>query len=138
MKIKYSYYSLRFPSELAVLCFQIQKFMNATYIDLPFLLPTESKLCEYRSTDILTYQNRRYYVANAKMDVYFKSKPYVQKRYFGVINISENAPEYVLWTTFYDEKIENLIIAFKGSRHIRIYADPMRMSATLKCDDIDV
>ena len=135
MKTKYKYYSLRFPNIIASLCFEIQHKFNATYIDLPFLLPMESELCEYRGADIITYENRKYYIANEKMDVCFKTKSHFQERCFGVINVTKSLPKYVFWTTFYDESLENLMAEFKGSSSIRVYADPARSSITLRCDD---
>ena len=138
MKIKYNYFSLRFPNKIALLCLQVQDLLNAKYIDLPFLLPVESKFCEYRDADFITYENRKYYVANDRMDVYVMDKAFAKERYFGVINISRNTFEYVLWTNFYDKKIEGMMAALKGCINIRIYNNPLRVSATIECDDDDV
>lgn len=138
MRIKYSYYSLRFPSDVALLCLQFQRTFNATYVDLPFLLPIESGLCEYRETDIITFEGREYYVANKMMDVCFKSKGRLKEHYFGVINVTNSVPEYVLWAAFFDDKVERLVAEFKGSTNVRIYTNPARISATLKCDYDDV
>lgn len=138
MKIKYNYFSLRFPDEIALLCLRIREIFNAKYIDFPILLPVESKFCEYRNTEYITYESRVYFVANERMDVHIIEKSLNQERYFGVINISRDICEYVLWTNFYDKTIESLLSTFKGNSDIRIYKKPIRISATLKCDDANV
>jgi len=136
MKTKYSYYSLRFPSSIASLCHRIQAEFDATYMDLPFMLPLESELCEYRETNVIVFENREYYVASEKMDVCFKSQSHLKERLFGVINITKDDPKYVLWSVFYDEKLEGLLSGFKGSICLRKYNDPVRCCVTLKCDDV--
>lgn len=138
MKIRYSYYSLRFPSNIASICVQFEKELNARYVDLPFLLPTESKVCEYKGADIIEYKSEKYYVANKEMDVCFYSPIYLNNRCFGVISISEEVQMYVLWTNFYDEKIHEIITNFSGENSARVFSNPHRVSVTLKCGDMDV
>lgn len=136
MKTKYSYYSLRFPNSIASLCHQIQTEFDATYMDLPFMLPLESKLCEYRETNVIFFENREYYVASDKMDVCFKSQSHLRDRLFGVINITKDVPKYVLWSNFYDKKFKGILLEFKGSINLRTYNTPAHCCVTLKCDDV--
>ena len=138
MKIKYSYYSLRFPKDIALLCFKVQENLNASYLDLPFLLPVGSAICEYNESYIIAFESKNFFVANEKMDVCLKTDKHSDVRYFGVINITSSDPEYVFWTTFFDERLTELISSFKGSSQIRRYSNPMRMSATLKSGGSDV
>lgn len=134
MKIKFSYYSLRFSAPIAWFCHRLSEEFNAEYIDLPFLLPTESGLCEYKASKIITFENRAYYVADENADIHFKSIEYSQGLYFGVINITRSVPEYVLWATFYDEEIGRMLKESNVASHLRVYANPNRFSATLKCN----
>lgn len=136
MKTKFSYYSLRFPDRIASLCLRIQENLCASYIDLPFLLPLESKLCEYRECETIIFENREYFAANGKMDVCFKSKRALREKLFGVINVTESVPEYVLWTTFYNEELKALLAEWTEDEKIRVYPNPARCSVTIKCHDL--
>ena len=138
MKIKYSYYSLRFSSELASLCFRFQEELDAEYIDLPFMLPTEAKTCEYRNAKIITFENEKYYIANKDVDIFFRPKHYLDGRFFGLINITDSITRYVFWANFYEEKIVDILSSFEGMIQFRIFENPSRISATLECGDINV
>lgn len=138
MKIKYSYYQLRFPDDVAMILHRVQEELDAVYIDIPFLLPKESKICEFNGSKIATFENKEYFIATEGMDVCFKAEEYLKERYFGLINITRGVPCYILWTTFYDDKLEFILTAFKGKCNIRTYTNPMRASVMLECGDINV
>lgn len=138
MKIKYNYYSLRFPNNVASICAKVEDELEAKFIDLPFMLPIESEACKYNYADIITFENEDYYVADKNTDVLFRPEASSNSKYFGVINITDNAPKYILWTNFYSLEIERLIADFEGNSHIRVFPNPYRISAILECGDINV
>lgn len=144
MKSTYSYFSLRFPATLAKLCHRVEDEFNASYFDLPILLPTDSMECKYEGADTISFQGKDFFLANEKTDVCFKVSDFLQIHCFGLINISTEQewgdnhhcllePElrYVFWTNFFDEKLIELLDVFEGVRDIRIYSNPVRVSATL-------
>ena len=129
---------LRFPKEVAAICPKVQETFDAVYVDLPFLLPIESDICKFFGTTTITYESKEYFVATAGMDVCFKTEEFLKERCYGLINISSGASCYLLWTTFYDDKLEFILTAFKGKYNIQTYVDPMRASIILECGDINV
>lgn len=144
MKKQYSYFSLRFPSTLAKLCLQVEDTFNASYFDLPILLPTDSMKCKYEDANTISFQGKDFFLATEKTDVCFKVCDYLQIRCFGMINISTEQgwednqhcslkPElkYIFWANFCNEKLIRLLDMFKGMCDIRIYSNPVRVSATL-------
>lgn len=147
MKNKYSYFSLRYPENLAALCHWVKEELNASYFDLPFLLPIKSTKCRYNDTDTISFHGRDFFMANEKMDVCFGSNKCLQTRCFGLINISTVSqwkdnqpclpkiePKYVFWSNFCDDKLVGQLDAFEGMCDIRIYSNPVRVSATLVCN----
>ena len=136
---------MMFPDDLATLCHCVEDKLNASYFDLPFLLPIDSTNCKYNGTDTISFLGKVFFQANEKMDVCFEVSGYLQERCFGLINIStvshwedsrlypsELEPKYVFWSNFCDDELIGILNAFKeGQRDIRIYADPVRVSATL-------
>ena len=133
-----------FPDDLATLCHCVEDKLNASYFDLPFLLPIDSTKCKYNGTDTISFLGKVFFQANEKMDVCFEVSGYLQVRCFGLINIStvshwkdsqlcpaELVPKYVFWSNFCDDELIGILDAFKGKCDIRIYAAPVRVSATL-------
>lgn len=144
MKSTYSYFSLRFPIKLAKICHCVADELNASYIDLPYLLPIDSVTCKYRYADTISFIGRDFFWANEKIDVCFLTSKTFPPRCFGLINISQGQYfvdicsqrtelKYIFWSNFYDDKIKELLNSFDGARDIRVYADPERISATLRC-----
>lgn len=144
MKNAYSYFSLRFPATLARICHRVEDELNASYLDLPHLLPIDSANCKYRYADTISFLGREFSVANEKIDVCLLACKTLPSRCFGLINISQghncvdisshNAElKYIFWSNFYDKKLKDILDSFDGGQEIRVYTDPERVSATLKC-----
>ena len=138
MKIKYSYFQLRFPKDVAVLLQRIQDELNAVYLDIPFLLPEETKICKFNGGETLVFDNKVFYVASKEVDVCFDDKKYASGRFFGLLNVSSNYPCYVLWTTFWDDNLTTFLSDFNGEYYARTYSNLARASITLKWGDINV
>lgn len=105
MKIKYDLFSLRFPARIAELCRLLKVEYNGTYLDLPFILPCGARFCVYNNSELITYGKKQYYLATENTDIVIKYEQNFSTKYYGVINISTNSPQYLIWISFADTEL---------------------------------
>ena len=138
MKIKYSYYSLRFPDEIAKLCELVQTELGAGFIDLPFILPVGSDTCTYYDADVKTMEGEKYYIANGCIDVCFIPGAFSDDRYFGVIDITHDTAAFVFWANFFDNRILDFLCISGWRCEVRQKSNPTRITVTLAYGDANV
>ena len=98
MRIKYNIFQLRFPDGLAHLCEYLRLKYNGIFIDLPYIIPIDTKGITYLNSPYVKYNNKEYYRLT------INSRVVVDKKYFeehsivySVVNIADDSSQYFVW-----------------------------------------